>query len=667
MGFELFRYYKQTIQDSLNALARRTSSLSSIDEQRLGEAVEQFRATISSLDKGSPLSPSSSFDPSSPTSSPGSESQQPESFMNLVQDGHVISSPDGLIQMANQQATHLFDKDEGSLVGHPLSQFVSESDWPVILEHMSKLVEGEPSWEWVMRMTPPDRSPCLVSCIISGLRDPDGTLLSIHWLFRDFTAQQRAYIAEELVRSISEQVLSGLSLDQTMSSVCRRFIETFPYPLIWIGTKEQDGTIKVRACAGERHQGMTNHQERWKGPIEQQDAAARAIQGNVSHLLNEDDLARLGVGQAGGGQDIRSGIAVPLSIRNQVLGVLNVYAYQSQAFDSGLVEWLERLAAQLSLGLFLARDYDHLRLQGAAVSSAEHAVCITNPEGHIEWINEAYRRLTGYEAREIIGTRLPSFPASDVTAQLKQAHSLLPKGQNWKSELVEKRKDGSTYTVEQVLTPLMNEPGQVTNFVAILQDITDRKVAEARMVYRAHHDPLTDLPNRAMFQDRLTQALARAKRQGRLVSVMFVDLDEFKQINDEFGHGTGDALLKVVGTRLTQCVRATDTVARLSGDEFTLILQDLERLQDIHLVAHKILDLIVQPILLEGRSLSVKSSIGIAIYPLDATDPEGLLKHADRAMYKAKSRGGHCCQFASEGINLQFSRHPVSTTESVKP
>ena len=159
------------------------------------------------------------------------------------------------------------------------------------------------------------------------------------------------------------------------------------------------------------------------------------------------------------------------------------------------------------------------------------------------------------------------------------------------------------------------------------------------MVYRAHHDPLTDLPNRAMFQDRLTQALARAKRQGRLVSVMFVDLDGFKRINDEYGHGTGDALLKVVGTRLTQCVRATDTVARLSGDEFTLILQDLERLQDIHLVAHKILDLMVQPVLLEGRSLSVKTSIGIAIIPLDATDPEGLLKHADRAMYKAKSRG----------------------------
>ena len=667
MGFELFRYYKQTIQDSLNALARRTSSLSATDEQRLAEAVAQFRARISSLEKENPPAPSSSFDPSSPLSSLGSEFQHTESLMNLVQDGHVISSPEGLIHMANQQATHLFHKDEGSLVGHPLSQFVSESDWPVILEHMSKLVQGEPSWEWVMRMTPPDRTPCLVSCIISGLRDPEGTLLSIHWLFRDFTAQQRAYIAEELVRSISEQVLSGLTLDETMSSVCCRFIETFPYPLIWIGTKEQDGTIKVRACAGEHHHGMDDHQEWWNGPTEQQGAAARAIQRNASQMLKEDDLARFGVDELRRRQGIHSGLAVPLSIRNRVLGVLNVYAHQSQAFDSGLIQWFERLAAQLSLGLFLAHDYDHLRLQGAAVSSAEHAVCITNPDGNIEWINEAYRRLTGYEAREIIGTRLPSFPASEVAAQLKQVPSPVPKGQNWKSELVEKRKDGSTYTVEQVLTPLMNEPGQVTNFVAILQDITDRKVAEAQMVYRAHHDPLTDLPNRAMFQDRLTQALARAKRQGRLVSVMFVDLDEFKRINDEYGHGTGDALLKVVGTRLTQCVRATDTVARLSGDEFTLILQDLERLQDIHLVAHKILDLMVQPVLLEGRSLSVKTSIGIAIYPLDATDPEGLLKHADRAMYKAKSRGGHCCQFASEGINLQFARKSESTPESVEP
>jgi diguanylate cyclase (GGDEF)-like protein/PAS domain S-box-containing protein len=468
--------------------------------------------------------------------------------------------------------------------------------------------------------------------------------------------QQQAKLAEEVVQAIGEQVLAGLTFDQTVWLICRRFVESLDYPLIWIGTKEPDGAIKVRSFGGKLGHLVENYQEYWKGKPEKQGAAARAIRDTRVRVFNEEELPQLGPQHSLGKQGIQSGLVIPLAVRNQVLGVFNVYAYSSQTFKIEILRWLESLANQLSLGLYLAREYDYLRLQGTGVSSAEQAVCIANPDGCIEWVNEAYCRVTGYGVGEVIGTLLPSFPSEDIGSRLKKRKPPLPPGQFWRTEFVSTHKDGSVYTVEQILTPLLDEEGLLKNFVSVLQDVTARKKIEAQMVYRAHHDPLTDLPNRVMFHDRLTQALAWARRHGRLVSVMFLDLDRFKQINDEFGHGTGDKILQTVAARLNHCVRATDTVARLSGDEFTVILQDVQRVQDVYRVAQKILDRLEQPLPLEGQTLSTKTSMGIAVYPLDGTDPDVLLQRADRAMYKAKGLGGQCCRFASEELNVQFAQ-----------
>ena len=187
--------------------------------------------------------------------------------------------------------------------------------------------------------------------------------------------------------------------------------------------------------------------------------------------------------------------------------------------------------------------------------------------------------------------------------------------------------------------------GRVTHFVAIHQDMAVRKDMEARIFHLAHHDSLTGLPNRTLFYDRLTQALAQARRHGRGVGVLFVDLDHFKAINDSLGHETGDAFLKIVADRLLRCVRATDTVARLSGDEFTVILQDVDCGQNAEHVARNILKAVMQPAMFGQQRLHVTASVGIAMYPFNATDPDVLLAQADRAMYRAKKQGGHCCQF----------------------
>lgn len=187
----------------------------------------------------------------------------------------------------------------------------------------------------------------------------------------------------------------------------------------------------------------------------------------------------------------------------------------------------------------------------------------------------------------------------------------------------------------------------------ILSLATVRKETAARIFHLTHHDPLTGLPNRILFADRLKQALARAKRYGRGVGVLFVDLDQFKSINDSVGHEAGDALLKIVADRLVRCVRSTDTIARLGGDEFAMVLPDLARGEDAGLVAQKVLEVVGRPATVDDRTIPITASVGIALYPSDDTDPDVLLAQADRAMYRAKEKGGHCWQYVSEEMHAQ--------------
>ncbi len=208
---------------------------------------------------------------------------------------------------------------------------------------------------------------------------------------------------------------------------------------------------------------------------------------------------------------------------------------------------------------------------------------------------------------------------------------------------------------------------RVTHFIAIHQDMTVRKEMEARIFHLAHHDPLTGLPNRTLCYDRLKQALAQARRHARGVGVLFVDLDHLKAVNDSLGHEMGDALLKIVADRLMRCVRATDTVARLSGDEFIVILQDVDCGQDAGHVAHNVLNAVMQPAISGNQRIHVTASVGIAVYPFNATDPDVLIAQADHAMYRAKEQGGHCCQFFSDEMNVRPSERLIGGQSPARP
>ena len=268
-------------------------------------------------------------------------------------------------------------------------------------------------------------------------------------------------------------------------------------------------------------------------------------------------------------------------------------------------------------------------------------------DGRILEVNDSLARIFGYEREELLNQTSYSlyFNRDDrqrVMARLSEQRSLS------NIEVRMRRRDGSPVWVLENMTLLDSAEGGIIEGTII--DITERKAAQEQVEYQAYHDVLTGLPNRLLFRDRIGVALAHARRARRAVAVMFLDLDQFKLVNDTLGHTVGDGLLQAAAERLVSCVRGDDTVARMGGDEFTILLSDIPDTRGAATVAQKVLDSISEPIDVDGHELFVTTSIGIAIFPDDGMDAETLLKNADRAMYRAKEAGRNNYQFATNAI-----------------
>ncbi len=284
---------------------------------------------------------------------------------------------------------------------------------------------------------------------------------------------------------------------------------------------------------------------------------------------------------------------------------------------------------------------ESLHLAATVFETMGEAVVVTDADNRIVSVNPAFTAITGYAPEEVIGQN-PSMLSDGVERPELFAgmwQSLKTRGK-WSGENVNRRKTGELYVAWLSVNVVRNARGDITNYVSAFSDISERKATEQRIQHLAHFDPLTDLPNRALFNDRLQQAIATCRRNRSRLAVLFVDLDKFKPVNDNLGHGIGDLLLKEVAYRMMDNIRESDTAARVGGDEFVILLSGLETESDAKMVAEKILSAIREPYLLDGHTIQISASIGIAVYPNHGHTDHVLLAHADEAMYHAKRGGG---------------------------
>ena len=304
--------------------------------------------------------------------------------------------------------------------------------------------------------------------------------------------------------------------------------------------------------------------------------------------------------------------------------------------------------------LELQRREAELRKLASAVEHSPVSVMITDCHGIIEYVNPKFCQVTGYQPEEVLGRNPRLLKGDALPGEFYRDlwRTILSK-REWHGEFHNRNKDGSLVWELASISPVCDASGELTHFVGVKEDISELKQLQKQLGRMAHSDQLTGLPNRALLFDRLEQVMIQARRRGTRFALLFADLDGFKAVNDGYGHQAGDQLLQAAARRLAFCVRESDTVARMGGDEFIIILNDLSHREEPGIVARKLLEAISAPFDLGEITCHLGISIGISIFPDDAEDAQKLISCADLAMYEVKQSGRNNYRYSSQGPEQQ--------------
>jgi len=293
------------------------------------------------------------------------------------------------------------------------------------------------------------------------------------------------------------------------------------------------------------------------------------------------------------------------------------------------------------------------------IDTAQEGVWLINKEARTAFVNQRMADMLGYTISEMMDASIDQFMDNEARGVFERQFEQRKQGLSAQYDFRFRHKNGADIWTIISASPMYDSQGVFVGALRMVTDITSRKQNEEMVWWQAYHDTLTGLPNRALLEDRLGQILVMSHRQKAHIGVMFIDLDRFKQVNDSLGHGLGDRLLKIVAERLVQCLRAEDTIARMGGDEFAVLLPGIEQPEAAVKVAQKLLDSLAQPVEIDGQELFATGSIGISLYPIDGEDTQALLKHADIAMYRAKEQGGNGYYLFTQAMNTSALEHLI--------
>ena len=315
------------------------------------------------------------------------------------------------------------------------------------------------------------------------------------------------------------------------------------------------------------------------------------------------------------------------------------------------VIWVTALIVSLGKASELARkaQTEELAKLSLAVEHSPSSVIMTDVHGNIEYVNSKFSEVTGFDRAEALGNNMRMLKSGKMPkSAYKDLWGTISQGKEWNGEIINKKKNGEFYWESVGILPIFSATGKIQHFVALQEDISERKLAEEHLKHLANHDPLTGLPTRRLGLERIYSALAMSRRDKNKTAVLFIDLDGFKAVNDTLGHEMGDLVLQEVAQRLLGCVREVDTVARIGGDEFMAVLVDVAVEKDAAAVAQKLISVLAEDFIIGENQAHIGASIGIALYPDHGDDPHELLKCADKAMYRVKKAGKNKYRFAAE-------------------
>lgn len=467
---------------------------------------------------------------------------------------------------------------------------------------------------------------------------------------RDVSGRQFTDSMDSILHTALRRVLRGQSPAQFCGPVCEKLVDLLDCPLVWIGTKEDDGSVNVCARAGKMSEGFPEKPVRWDDPRETFGPTGYVIRSKKTTVVSlEGDK----IVDADGSEHVRQIICFPLISHRGVEGVLEIHSRFGK-MDLGTLQRLETFSLRLALSLQIAQDQKNLRLQEASLLSSPSPIFFTDTNGVVFWVNKAFTKLSGYREDEILNSKISVLKSGIQDAAFyENLWSTIKAGKTWRGEIVERHKTGSLFTVEQVIAPVFDANGQISHFVAIQEDVTERKNAEGRIQHLANYDQLTGLPNRRLFREQLNEIIERAKKYNTKVALLFADLTNFNRINDTLGHAAGDKLLKAIADRLARLVSNNDFLARIGGDEFAIVSENIANAEAVAVKARSMIETILAPMQIENVEVNVGACVGIAICPDDEVEPERLVNFTDMALHKAVRSSPNSYFFFSQEMNAE--------------